>query len=70
VNVHISRTFVVRVTAAPARVVVEDVREGRRTAVGDLMGVGPQIAAWLGLSVSDQRSGDGGSREDSVSPPT
>jgi hypothetical protein len=52
-------------------VVLEDVREARRTAVEDLAGVGAQIAVWLGHPAV--KSPDGGRtapREDSVSPPT
>jgi hypothetical protein len=42
-----TRTFIVRVSESPRRVVVEDVRERRRGVAGDLADVGPQIAAWL-----------------------
>jgi hypothetical protein len=65
----ISRTFIVRVTTAPPRVIVEDVREGRRVVVGGLSAVGPEIAAWLGLAAANPPEGSGSSsREDSVSP--
>lgn len=54
-----SRTFIVRVSAAPPRVVVEDVRERHTAVVGDLPAIVPQIEAWLaGTPV----------REDFVSP--
>ena len=41
------RTFVVTVRSAPSRVVVEDVRGGRRATAADLGAVGAQIARWL-----------------------
>lgn len=42
-----SRTFIVRVSAAPRRVVVEDVRERHTAVVGDLHAIVAQIEAWL-----------------------
>ena len=41
------RTFVVSVSTAPTRVVVEDVRNRRRAVAGDLAGVGEEIAEML-----------------------
>ena len=42
-----SRTFVVTVSEAPSRVVVEDVRTGRRALAGDLAAAGDEIARLL-----------------------
>jgi len=68
---EVSRTFIVRITASPQRVIVEDVREHRRAVAGDLAGVGAQIATWLELPPGEPASGDGmPPREDSVSPRT
>jgi len=41
------RTFVVTVSEAPSRVVVEDVRTGHRAMAHDLAGTGEQIARLL-----------------------
>jgi hypothetical protein len=41
------RTFVITVTEAPARVVVEDVRSSRRAVAADLATVGREIARFL-----------------------
>jgi len=41
------RTFVVSVSASPARVVIEDVRSGRRAVAPDLDTVGGEIAGLL-----------------------
>jgi hypothetical protein len=53
------RTFVVRVSTAPARVVVEDVRSRRRAVADDLEDVGVEIAALL----ADERSTNGDAPE-------
>jgi hypothetical protein len=42
-----ARTFIVRVSDSPPRVVVEDVRALRTIAAASLDAVGPQIAMWL-----------------------
>jgi hypothetical protein len=42
-----ARTFIVRVSDSPPRVVIEDVRALRAIAATDLDAVGPQIAMWL-----------------------
>ena len=68
---EVSRTFIVRITASPQRVIVEDVREHRRAVAGDLAGVGGQIASWLRLPLGNPAEVDGRApREDSVSPRT
>jgi hypothetical protein len=41
------RTFIVRITAAPQRVVVEDVRTRRRVVPPDLDAIGACIAIWM-----------------------
>lgn len=50
-----TRTFIVRVSEAPRRVVIEDVRARRRTVAGDLASVGAQIAVWLEAPASSPR---------------
>jgi len=64
-----SRTFIVRVSQSPRRVVVEDVRERRRALVSDLPAIGSQIEAWMATGTAADPSPDAGSseREDSVS---
>jgi muconolactone delta-isomerase len=47
------RTFIVRVTDSPPRVVVEDVRAQRQAVASDLDAVGHQIAIWLGGADGD-----------------
>jgi hypothetical protein len=42
-----ARTFIVRVSDSPPRVVIEDVRTLRTIAAADLDAVGRQIAEWL-----------------------
>jgi hypothetical protein len=42
-----SRTFVIRVSESPARVVVEDVRSGERELAEGLSEVATKIAGWL-----------------------
>jgi hypothetical protein len=42
-----ARTFIVRVSDAPPRVVIEDVRALRTVTAPDLGAVAPQIATWL-----------------------
>lgn len=64
VCVATTRTFVVRVTDSPQRVVLEDVRERRRAVAGDLAEVGLQIQAWL---VAPADRPDPAAHEDSVS---
>ena len=54
------RTFVVSVTTAPVRVVVEDIRNRRRAVAGDLAGVGDEIAGMLG---DTDRAEAGGTRD-------
>jgi hypothetical protein len=61
------RAFIVRVSDAPRRVVVEDVREGRRAVVDDLGEVGDRIGAWLESPNVDGDGAGTGRREDSVS---
>ncbi len=69
-RVTTSRTFIVRVTESPSRVVIEDVRTRRRAVARDLTDVGAQIAAWLALpGVAPVVDIEPGPREDSVSPP-
>ena len=51
----ISRTFIVRVSESPRRVLVEDVREQRQAIAVDLASVGAQIAAWIEPGMSDER---------------
>ena len=60
------RTFIVRISDAPRRVVVEDVRERRSTVAQGLGEVGVQIEAWLASGAAEEPNPD---REDSVSPP-
>ena len=48
------RTFIVKVTDSPPRVVVEDVRAQRQAVAADLDAVGHQIAIWLGGAEVDQ----------------
>jgi len=66
-----SRTFIVRVSESPRRVVVEDVRERRRALVGDLREIGAQIEAWMATRTATDPAPEAGSseREDSVSAP-
>lgn len=59
------RTFIVRVSDAPRRVVVEDVRTQERVVAADLRGVGPCIARLLGEAPAHASA----AREDSVSTP-
>ena len=47
------RTFVVKVSESPHRVVVEDVRTQRRMVVPELDAIGSQIACWLRESGGD-----------------
>jgi hypothetical protein len=54
------RTFIVRVSESPPRVVIEDVRTQRRAVRTDLNAVGGQIADWL----RDPKQGSG------VAPPS
>jgi hypothetical protein len=61
-----SRTFVVTVSEAPQRVVVEDVRSRRRTLAPDLGAVGRRIAELLEQS-ADGRSRPAGERDVSES---
>ena len=56
-----ARTFIVRVSQTPLRVVVEDVRTQRRAVALDLDAVGAQIAAWL--RPDDEEPADGGEDE-------
>jgi hypothetical protein len=58
------RTFIVRVSDAPRRVVVEDVRTQRAVVVAALDGVAACIAQLL-----DDTPDDAPAREDSVSAP-
>jgi hypothetical protein len=58
------RTFIVRVSDAPRRVVVEDVRTQQCLVVAELAAVGLHIARLLG-EAPDQAT----AREDSVSAP-
>jgi hypothetical protein len=62
------RTFIVRVSDAPRRVVIEDVRTQRAVVARDLAGVGACIA---GLLDEAPEAGTQGApaREDSVSAP-
>ena len=46
-DASLPRSFVVTVRSAPARVVVEDVRDGRHAAADDLVAAGAQIERWL-----------------------
>jgi hypothetical protein len=64
------RTFIIRVSESPPRVVVEDVRERRRAVAADVAGAGAQIDAWL-AGAAKEPVGDRGdrAREDCVSPP-
>jgi hypothetical protein len=48
-------------------VVVEDVREGRRSVVGDLSEVGDRIDFWLHLPTVETADAERDHREDSVS---
>ena len=69
--VEISRTFIVRVTTSPLRVIVEDVRERRRAVAAELPSIGTQISTWLESSVTESEDGYRATpREDSVSPRT
>ena len=63
-RVTTTRTFIVRVTDSPRRVVLEDVRERRRAVVRDLAEVGLQIQAWLAVPAVHSEPA---AREDSVS---
>lgn len=63
------RTFIVRVSDAPRRVVVEDVRAQRTVVVPGLAAVGPCIARLLEGSPGDVRDTAAHPREDSVSAP-
>lgn len=60
------RTFIVRVSEAPRRVVVEDVRTQERVVAADLRAVGPCIARLLG-EASAPAAVAVAAREDSVS---
>jgi hypothetical protein len=59
------RTFIVRVSDAPRRVVVEDVRTQERVVAAELTAVGPCIARLLGEAPARETA----AREDSVSAP-
>ena len=59
------RTFIVRVSETPRRVIVEDVRHRRRAVAEGLDGVGAQIAVWLQTQPPEPKPLE---REDSVSP--
>jgi hypothetical protein len=62
-----SRSFIVRISESPRRVVVEDVRERRRALAVDLRDVGAQIEAWLAGPPPDPGECPDPAREDSVS---
>ena len=64
------RTFIVRVSESPPRVIVEDVRYRRRVVADGLGDVGEQITVWLKPrqdALPDALPDEAG-REDSVSP--
>ena len=64
-----SRTFVIRVSESPRRVVIDDVRGRRRAMAADLASVGAQIEAWLDSpAVHATADLQPSAREDSVSP--
>jgi hypothetical protein len=42
-----ARTFIVRVSESPPRIVIEDVRTLRTVVAADLDAIAAQIAAWL-----------------------
>ena len=58
------RTFIIRVSESPSRVVIEDVRGRRRAVAVNLGEVERQIAEWLTPAADP-----GLEREDYVSPP-
>jgi hypothetical protein len=73
------RTFIVRISEAPRRVVIEDVRTQRRSVPRDLDAIGSHIAAFMSEAEAGHaaggREGPNNSnpavpREDSVSPPS
>jgi hypothetical protein len=63
-----SRTFIVRVSESPLRVVIEDVRERRRAVAAELQAVAPQIASWL-AATPDGETPDTPAAEDSARRP-
>jgi hypothetical protein len=62
-----SRTFIVRVSESPRRVVIEDVRERQQALVGDLGDIGAQIEAWLVATRMTATEAGPSERDDSAS---
>jgi hypothetical protein len=60
-----ARTFIVRVSDSPPRVVIEDVRSLRTVAATDLDAIGPQIATWLREAAEASARGDTEAQPDS-----
>jgi len=53
-----SRTFVIRVSESPSRVVIEDVRSGERKLAEGLSEAATRIAGWLDSTAPPERATD------------
>lgn len=53
-----AQTFVITVSDSPSRVIVEDVRNGRRGVATDLDAVGAEIARLIDSPPEEERPGD------------